>query len=117
MNLEVLSQILNKLQGSRTSWWRNTAAVSTARGLAGQHSAVPSFTVAKYLGQIIGRMCCIYSRKTRDDPSYFMRESEGDPGVSMPSHCVCSEKLSTREFKGKLMGGVEGRVVCKKGRL
>lgn len=29
VNLEVLTQILNKLQGSRTSWWENTAAVST----------------------------------------------------------------------------------------
>lgn len=96
MNIEVLSQILNKLQGSRTSWWRNTAAVSTAPGLAGQHSAFPSFTVAKYLGQIIGRMCCIYSRKTRDDPSYFMRESEVHLGVFTPGHSVCSEKLSTR---------------------
>lgn len=118
MNLEVLSQILSKLQRSRTSWWRNTAAANTAPALAGQHSTVPSFTVAKYLGKIIGRMCCIYSRKTRDDPNYFVRESEVDPGVSTPGHSVCSEKLSTRSLlKGSLWGGVEGRVVCKKGRL
>lgn len=58
----------------------------------------PALPFLNTLAKKIGRMCCIYSRKIGGDPSSFMREAEEDPGVSTPSHSVCSEKLSKDSF-------------------